>query len=115
MSSPHLADHIRTCAAQITVIGQGYVGLPPAVAFAEAGFCVVGLDTNVERVVALNDGISCSPDVENEKIVRLRLAGRSQASADFSALDHSDVVIICVPMPLRKSKDPPQTSQRSVS
>jgi UDP-N-acetyl-D-glucosamine dehydrogenase len=103
---PDLAERIQSREAEIAVIGQGYVGLPLAVEFAGSGFPVIGLDTNPERVAALNDGISCTPDVPGETLVALRRDGRYQASADFAVLERSDVVIICVPTPLRKSKDP---------
>lgn len=101
-----LVARIESREAQIAVIGQGYVGLPLAVEFATAGFSVVGLDTSADRVATLNDGISCTPDVEGERLVALRRDGRYHATSDFAVLERSDVVIICVPTPLRKSKDP---------
>lgn len=106
MSNLHLAELIRNHEARLTVIGQGYVGLPLAVEFAKAGFSVTGLDTSLERVAALNDGRIHSPDVESEDLTALLRAGRYQASSDLSVLQRSDAVIICVPTPLRKSKDP---------
>lgn len=101
-----VAGRIESRAAKVAVIGQGYVGLPLAIEFAGAGFSVAGLDTNPQRVAALNDGISCTPDVPGETLVRLLREGRFRASADFGLLAESDAVIICVPTPLRKSKDP---------
>jgi UDP-N-acetyl-D-glucosamine dehydrogenase len=101
-----LADRIRSHDAHLTVIGQGYVGLPLAVEFARAGFTVTGLDTDPERVAALNHGRSHSPDVADENLVALLHQGRYEATSDFSVLERSDVVLICVPTPLRKSKDP---------
>jgi UDP-N-acetyl-D-glucosamine dehydrogenase len=102
----HLADRIRNHDAHLTVIGQGYVGLPLAVEFGRAGFPVTGLDTDGERVAALNHGRSHSPDVADEDLLALLRQGRYEATSDFSVLERSDVVLICVPTPLRKSKDP---------
>jgi len=106
MSATHLTERIRNRSAHISVIGQGYVGLPLAVEFARAGFTVSGLDTDLDRVGALNAGQSYSPDVASEDVTKLLAAGRYEATSDFSVLERSDVVIICVPTPLRKSKDP---------
>ncbi len=92
--------------ARLTIVGQGYVGLPLAVEFARAGFTVSGLDADLDRVVALNLGRSCTPDVTNEELAALLKDGRYEATVDGGVLERSDVVIICVPTPLRKSKDP---------
>ena len=106
MSHSPLADLIRDHAARVTIIGQGYVGLPLAVEYARAGFTVTGLDTDLDRVTSLNLGRSHSPDVSSEDLLALRQQGRYEATADVAVLARSDVVIICVPTPLRKSKDP---------
>src|SRR5437773_193960 len=106
MSEIVLDDRIRNHQAHISVIGQGYVGLPLALEFARAGFTVTGLDTDLDRVGALSAGQSHSPDVENTDVIAMLREGRYEATSDFSALERSDVVIICVPTPLRKSKDP---------
>src|SRR3989441_2161328 len=101
-----LADLIRDHAARIAVVGQGYVGLPLAVEFARAGFTVAGLDTDPERVAALAEHRSYVGDVASDEIGRLAGEGRYRATSDFSVLEESDVVVICVPTPLRKSKGP---------
>src|SRR5256712_4440960 len=101
-----LADLIRDHAARIAVVGQGYVGLPLAIEFARAGFTVAGLDTDPERVAALEEHRSYVGDVASDEIGRLAAEGRYRATSDFSVLEESDVVVICVPTPLRKSKDP---------
>src|SRR6266850_675006 len=101
-----LSRRIATHTARLTVIGQGYVGLPLAVAFANAGFTVTGLDTDVERVTALATGLSHVPDVPNEELQAQIRAGRYQATTETAVLADSDVIIICVPTPLGKSKDP---------
>src|SRR5437879_2351978 len=100
--SRRIADHT----ARISVIGQGYVGLPVAVEFAEVGFPVTGLDTDLERVAALASGRSHVPDVPSAQVQALLRAGRYQATTEPEILAESDAVLICVPTPLRKSKDP---------
>ncbi len=101
-----LSDRLRTHSAGVAIVGQGYVGLPLAMELARAGFAVTGLDTDPGRVEALNAGRPHTPDVEGRELTALLQAGRYLATADCSALSLSDVVIICVPTPLRKSKDP---------
>ena len=101
-----LAERIRNHEARLAIIGQGYVGLPLAVEFARSGFSVTGIDTDLDRVTALNLGRSYTPDLDSEDLAALIHQGRYEATADFSVLERSDVVIICVPTPLRKSKDP---------
>src|SRR5438128_3122930 len=101
-----LETRLRNHTARVSVIGQGYVGLPLAVELARAGFPVVGLDVDLDRIGALNAGRPHTPDVDGRELAALREAGRYTATADFAVLANSDVVIICVPTPLRKSKDP---------
>ncbi len=101
-----LEARITAHEARVAIIGQGYVGLPLAVEFARAGLPVIGLDRDLDRVGALNQGQSHTPDVSSADLTALVRAGRYEATADFSALQQSDVIIICVPTPLRKSKDP---------
>lgn len=101
-----LSEHIIDRSARIVVIGQGYVGLPLATEFAQKGFRVIGLDIDRERVRKLNRGESLTPDVSDDSLLSLRNSGYYEASWDFSVLRSSDVILICVPTPLRKSKDP---------
>jgi UDP-N-acetyl-D-glucosamine dehydrogenase len=101
-----LYQRIEARTARVAIIGQGYVGLPLAVEFGRAGFHVAGLDTDLDRVASLNLGQSPSPDVANADLMALLDAGLYEATNDFGVLERSDVVIICVPTPLRKSKDP---------
>src|SRR6266403_3259430 len=101
-----LAERIRNRHARIAVMGQGYVGLPLAVTFARAGFCVTGLDPDPDRVAALGSGRSHSPDVTDDDLAPLLRSGHYAPASDPSVLQSNDVVIICVPTPLRKSKDP---------
>ena len=92
--------------ARIGVVGVGYVGLPLAVVFAEAGFEVIGVDPLEEKVAAINRGESYILDVESSRVKALVEAGKLSASADYAALADVDAVSICVPTPLRKTGDP---------
>jgi UDP-N-acetyl-D-glucosamine dehydrogenase len=106
MNGERLAARIRNRVARLTVVGQGYVGLPLAVEFARAGFLVSGLDADADRVAALNLGWSPTPDVEAGVLAALLREGRYVATTDVAVLKRSDAVVICVPTPLSKSKDP---------
>ena len=106
MTEGGLSERLRTRSAHVSVVGQGYVGLPLAVELARAGFPVTGLDTDLGRIKALNAGYPHTPDVESQELAALLRAGGYTATADLAVLADSDVVIICVPTPLRKSKDP---------
>ena len=101
-----LVDLIRSRRARIGVIGQGYVGLPLAVEFAAGGFTVVGIDNDLDRVGALVTGRSYIPDVETSRLEGLIEQGRYGVTADSEVLGQCDAIIICVPTPLSKSKDP---------
>lgn len=93
-------------ATTVGVLGQGYVGLPLALSVARAGFKTIGLDVNADRVGLLNKGHSHITDVRNKEIIDAVTSGKYRASSDFTELGMCDVIIICVPTPLRKSKDP---------
>jgi UDP-N-acetyl-D-glucosamine dehydrogenase len=90
----------------IGVIGLGYVGLPLAVAFAESGARVVGVDLDARRVAAVAAGRSFIEDVPAATLAPLVRAGRLDATDDVTALKEADAVVICVPTPLGKSKEP---------
>ena len=92
--------------AKVAVLGLGYVGLPLAVIFAEAGFEVIGIDPDERKVKSINQGISYIPDVPTEQTDRLVKAGKLKATTDFSKIEEVDAVSICVPTPLRKTGDP---------
>jgi UDP-N-acetyl-D-glucosamine dehydrogenase len=106
VNGERLADLIRHRTARLAVVGQGYVGLPLAVEFARAGFVVTGLDADVDRVSALSLGRSPTPDVEDGTLAGLLREGRYAATTDVGVLTRSDAIVICVPTPLGKSKDP---------
>ena len=102
----NLINRLENRSAKISVLGLGYVGLPLAVVFAEAGFNVVGVDPNQDKVDTLNRGESYVLDVPGEKVAHLVREGRLQATTDFSVLKDADAISICVPTPLRKTGDP---------
>lgn len=97
-----LLERIRHRKARIGVLGLGYVGLPLAVAFAEEGFSVFGIDVDAQRVEAIERGESYIPDVPSSRLQGLPLRG----TTDSSVLAQSDVALICVPTPLSKTRDP---------
>jgi UDP-N-acetyl-D-glucosamine dehydrogenase len=102
----NLLKRLNDKTATVAVLGLGYVGLPLAVAFAEAGYKVIGIEPMASKVDALNQGKSYILDVPSETIARLSKAGKLEATSDFSALKKVDAVSICVPTPLRKTGDP---------
>jgi UDP-N-acetyl-D-glucosamine dehydrogenase len=101
-----LLDLIRTKQARIGVIGLGYVGLPLAVEFADAGLTVTPVDLDPTKVDSIRRGVSYIPDVPSDRVRRLVDARRLEATTDFSVLTDADAISICVPTPLRKTKDP---------
>jgi UDP-N-acetyl-D-glucosamine dehydrogenase len=90
----------------VGVVGLGYVGLPLAVEFAQAGFTVTGIDVNAGKVAQVNAGKSYIGDISSEVLAPLVKAGKLTATTDFDAVHNLDTVNICVPTPLRKTKDP---------
>ena len=102
----HLKEKLEQRQARVGVIGLGYVGLPLAVEFAKAGFDVTGFDVDGSKVTELNAGRSYILDVKTEDIAACVKAGRLRATTDMSKLGEMDAVDICVPTPLRKTKDP---------
>ncbi|MFZ5920598.1 MAG: nucleotide sugar dehydrogenase [Chloroflexota bacterium] len=101
-----LTKKLQDKTANIAILGMGYVGLPLAVVFGEAGFKVTGVDPDRRKIEALNRGVSYIPDVKTEVIEALVKSGNLAATTDFSVLKDMDAVSICVPTPLRKTGDP---------
>jgi UDP-N-acetyl-D-glucosamine dehydrogenase len=101
-----LRDKIRDRKARIGVIGLGYVGLPLAVEFAKKGFDVTGFDVDASKIDELNAGRSYILDVKTDDVRACVVAGRLRATSDMSQLADMDAIDICVPTPLRKTKDP---------
>ena len=97
---------ISNRSAKVAVIGLGYVGLPLATNFAEAGFTVTGVELDVNKVQALQQARSYIQDVSSEQVARLVEQGKLKATSDFTVLSAADAVSICVPTPLRKTGDP---------
>src|SRR5688572_13087232 len=101
-----LTKKLKDKNAKIAILGLGYVGLPLAVVFAEAGFNVTGIDPDKRKIEAIAKGESYIPDVKNETVAKLVKAGKLSATTDFSILKEMDAVSICVPTPLRQTGDP---------
>jgi UDP-N-acetyl-D-glucosamine dehydrogenase len=105
-SKDTLIQNLKNKQARMAVLGLGYVGLPLAVVFGEAGFHVTGIDPDARKVEALNKGISYIPDVKTEAVAALVASGHLTGTTDFSVLREIDAVSICVPTPLRQTGDP---------
>lgn len=101
-----LLQKIESRQAKVAVIGMGYVGLPLMVAFAEAGFTVLGIDVDAQKVALLNKGESYIEDVADETLRPLVETGKLRASTNYADVADVDAISICVPTPLRKTKDP---------
>jgi UDP-N-acetyl-D-glucosamine dehydrogenase len=105
-AADELRQRILTKKARVGVLGLGYVGLPLAVEFAHAGFEVVGVDVQDSKVNQFNAGRSYIKDVKDEVFSPLVKSGKLRATTDFSVIRELDTIDICVPTPLRKTKDP---------
>lgn len=101
-----LAEKIRSRTARVGIVGLGYVGLPLAVEFANAGFQVTGIDLSESKVERVNAGESYIADIPSAVVQKLISAKKLRATTDFSAVRELDTINICVPTPLRKTKDP---------
>jgi UDP-N-acetyl-D-glucosamine dehydrogenase len=113
ITSPHaaetariLAERIRNRTARVGIVGLGYVGLPLAVEFAKAGFDVTGIDLSETKVAKVNAGGSYIPDIPTPILAELVSQGKLRATTDFAVVAGLDTINICVPTPLRKTKDP---------
>jgi UDP-N-acetyl-D-glucosamine dehydrogenase len=101
-----LLQKIENKDATVAVIGQGYVGLPLAMEVVAAGFRCIGVDVSTDTVAKLNSGTSHILDISDSTLNQALATGRYRATADYSDLADADVISICVPTPLRKTKDP---------
>src|SRR3954451_422147 len=104
-----LAEKIANKTARVGIIGLGYVGLPLAVEYAKAGFSVTGIDLIQPKVDRINAGDSYIQDISTADVARLVADGKLRATTDFSVVAELDTINICVPTPLRKTKDPDMT------
>jgi UDP-N-acetyl-D-glucosamine dehydrogenase len=106
MMQQELEDKIRNRKAKVGIVGLGYVGLPLAVEYAKAGFDVTGIDLSESKVAKVNAGDSYIADIPNSVFKPLVEAGKIRATSDFGVITELDTINICVPTPLRKTKDP---------
>src|SRR5919106_75106 len=104
-SAERTFDHrIATREATLGIVGLGYAGLPLAMAFAETGFDVVGIDLSDDRVASVNDGRSYLVDVPEERYAAVR--DRLRGTSDYGEVRTLDALTICVPTPLSKTRSP---------
>lgn len=106
MVNKEVTAKIRSKTAKIGVIGMGYVGLPLAMAFVRGGYAVTGLDNDTKRVSQLNKGVSYIQDVPSANLKDALKRRSFKATSDYKVLHSQDVIIICVPTPLSKTKQP---------
>src|SRR5215212_8137271 len=102
----NLIKKLKEKDVRVGILGLGYVGLPLAVVFAQAGLRVTGFDPDARKVDSLNQGVSYIPDVKTKLIEKLVKSGHLTATTDFSVIQDLDAVSICVPTPLRQTGDP---------
>src|SRR6476659_4751278 len=101
-----LRQKLDSRTARCGVVGLGYVGLPLAVELARAGFRTTGIDLDRRKVDAINRGESYIQDVPTDDVAKFHSAGRLSATVDPAIVSRLDTINICVPTPLRKTKDP---------
>lgn len=101
-----LKEKIVSRTGRVGILGLGYVGLPLAVEFARAGFTVTGIDREMSKVERINSGESYILDVPGAVLGPLVATGKLRATSDFDVIHTLDTINICVPTPLRKTKDP---------
>lgn len=101
-----LLQKIETRTAKVLVIGVGYVGLPLVIELAKAGFSVTGYDKDPVKIRMLGQGLSYIGDIASDELRPLVEAGKIAATTDASAIAEADAIIVCVPTPLNKTKDP---------
>lgn len=107
VSTKHLLlDKINSKTAHIGIVGLGYVGLPLMLSFAEVGFMVLGFDIDPKKVRLLNDGQCYIKHIGSERVLTVRQKGLVEATGDFSRASEVDALILCVPTPLNKYREP---------
>ena len=110
-----LLDKIGSKKAKIGIVGLGYVGLPLAVEFCKAGFCVVGIEQNPKRREMLDRGQNYISDVSSKDLLKAVRNKKIKITDDFFELKAVDAIIICVPTPLDKNKQPDISYVKSVT
>lgn len=106
MTESETLEKIRSKAASVGVVGMGYVGLPLAIEFVKAGFRVVGFDVDGEKAENLNAGRSYIKHIPSETIEEIKSTGRFSATTDFDAISDMSAILICVPTPLTRHREP---------
>jgi UDP-N-acetyl-D-glucosamine dehydrogenase len=104
-----IIDRLRAHRATIGIVGLGYVGLPLGCTIVRKGFAVLGFDIDASKVDQINAGTSYIGHINSEEIAEMRQTGRLEATGDFSRLGEVDVIILCVPTPLTKHREPDLT------
>ena len=115
MADRHFVNRVASRDLVIGVVGLGYVGLPLAIGYAEAGFHCVGFDVDAERTSLLDEGRSHIEDVPSRRVAEVVQAARFRATVDPAALDRCDVVFICVPTPFDSAKTPDLSYARAAT
>jgi len=110
-----LEQRLRDGSAVFGVVGLGYVGLPLAVEMAKSGSKVIGMDISAEKVAEVNAGRSYIPDIPTEELAPLVAAGLVEATTDFARAEECDALVICVPTPLNKMKEPDTSYMESAA
>ena len=95
---------------KVAVIGQGYVGLPLAVAASQVGWKVIGIDRSARVVDALNHGVSHIEDVSDSELLAIKKSGAYRITSDFNEVRDCEICIICVPTPIDDAKLPDLTN-----
>ncbi len=108
-----LRDRILSKETVVGVIGLGYVGVPLALTFVEAGFKVLGFDVDMGKIERLNAGASYIDHIDSERIAQARAVARFEATIDAERLGEADVILICVPTPLDSQREPDMTYVRT--
>jgi len=101
-----LAERIRTRQARVAIVGLGYVGLPLAETFADAGYHVIGFDIDPQKVQSLRTGCSYIGHIASERVAGLVQSGRFEPTCNPTCFENTDAVIICVPTPLTEAREP---------
>ncbi len=99
----------------LAIIGQGYVGLPLALAAVDAGWTVIGIDNFEAKVAQINSGSSPVEDISNRELLAAISKGIYKATTDFSTVSHASVIAICVPTPLDENREPDLDFLRSAA
>lgn len=99
----------------LAIIGQGYVGLPLAMAAVDAGWSVIGVDNFEAKVAQINSGSSPVEDISDSQLQAVLAKGAYKATTDFSSVAHASVITICVPTPLDDKREPDLTFLRSAA